>query len=59
MIKLFKLVVIKTTAAIVWQADKPLTLHKVALDGLKDNDVLIELKATGICHTDGLLSRKY
>lgn len=42
----------KTTAAIAWEANKPLTLHEVDLQGPKDNEVLIELKATGICHTD-------
>lgn len=42
----------KTTAAIAWEANKPLTLHEVDLEGPKAHEVLIELKATGICHTD-------
>lgn len=42
----------KTTAAIAWEANKPLTLHEVDLEAPKDHEVLIELKATGICHTD-------
>lgn len=42
----------KTTAAIAWEANKPLTLHEVDLEGPRANEVLIELKATGICHTD-------
>jgi S-(hydroxymethyl)glutathione dehydrogenase/alcohol dehydrogenase len=42
----------KTRAAIAWAAGKPLEVVTVELDGPKDGEVLVELKATGICHTD-------
>ncbi|SFL04277.1 S-(hydroxymethyl)glutathione dehydrogenase / alcohol dehydrogenase [Nitrosomonas aestuarii] len=42
----------KTRAAIAWQAGQPLTIENVDLDGPKDGEVLVEIKATGICHTD-------
>jgi S-(hydroxymethyl)glutathione dehydrogenase/alcohol dehydrogenase len=42
----------KTRAAVAWQAGQPLTLEEVDLDGPRAGEVLIEVKATGICHTD-------
>jgi S-(hydroxymethyl)glutathione dehydrogenase/alcohol dehydrogenase len=42
----------KTRAAVAWQAGAPLTIEEVDLDGPRDNEVLVEVKATGICHTD-------
>src|SRR5258705_2352136 len=42
----------KTKAAIAWEAGKPLTIETVDLDGPRAGEVLIEVKATGICHTD-------
>jgi S-(hydroxymethyl)glutathione dehydrogenase/alcohol dehydrogenase len=39
-------------AAVTYQAGKPLQVEMVELDGPKDNEVLIEIKATGVCHTD-------
>ena len=42
----------KTKAAVAWQAGKPLTIEEVELEGPKEGEVLVELKATGICHTD-------
>jgi S-(hydroxymethyl)glutathione dehydrogenase/alcohol dehydrogenase len=42
----------KTKAAIAWQAGKPLTIEEVELEGPKAGEVLVEVKATGICHTD-------
>jgi S-(hydroxymethyl)glutathione dehydrogenase/alcohol dehydrogenase len=39
-------------AAVAWQAGQPLTIETVQLDGPKAGEVLIEMKATGICHTD-------
>src|ERR1700749_4903438 len=39
-------------AAVAWEAGKPLSIETVQLDGPKGNEVLIEMKATGICHTD-------
>jgi S-(hydroxymethyl)glutathione dehydrogenase/alcohol dehydrogenase len=42
----------KTRAAVAWQAGKPLTIEEVELQGPKAGEVLVEIKATGICHTD-------
>jgi S-(hydroxymethyl)glutathione dehydrogenase / alcohol dehydrogenase len=42
----------KTKAAIAWQAGAPLTVAEVDLDGPRSGEVLVEVKATGICHTD-------
>jgi S-(hydroxymethyl)glutathione dehydrogenase / alcohol dehydrogenase len=42
----------KTRAAIAWKAGAPLTVEEVELEGPKAGEVLIEVKATGICHTD-------
>ena len=39
-------------AAIAVEAGKPLVVDTVQLDGPKAGEVLVELKATGICHTD-------
>jgi len=43
---------VKTKAAIAWEAGKPLTVEQVDLEGPRAGEVLIEVKATGICHTD-------
>jgi len=42
----------KTKAAIAYEAGKPLVVETVDLDGPRAGEVLIEIKATGICHTD-------
>jgi len=42
----------KTSAAIAWKAGQPLTIEQVDLAGPKSGEVLVEIKATGICHTD-------
>jgi len=42
----------KTRAAVAWKAGQPLTIETVDLEGPKAGEVLIEVKATGICHTD-------
>ncbi|MBG9386656.1 S-(hydroxymethyl)glutathione dehydrogenase/class III alcohol dehydrogenase [Caenimonas aquaedulcis] len=42
----------KTRAAVAWQANQPLTIETLDLDGPRAGEVLIEIKATGICHTD-------
>src|SRR5687767_3794091 len=39
-------------AAVAWEAGKPLEIETVQLAGPKAGEVLIEIKATGICHTD-------
>ncbi|MDV6344208.1 S-(hydroxymethyl)glutathione dehydrogenase/class III alcohol dehydrogenase [Nitrosomonas sp. Is37] len=42
----------KTRAAVAWQAGQPLTIEEVDLMAPKAGEVLVEIKATGICHTD-------
>ncbi|HJR21491.1 MAG TPA: S-(hydroxymethyl)glutathione dehydrogenase/class III alcohol dehydrogenase [Dongiaceae bacterium] len=42
----------KVRAAVAVAAGKPLEIHDVDLEGPKAGEVLVEIKATGICHTD-------
>src|SRR5438445_2679032 len=42
----------QTRAAVAHQAGRPLSIETVRLDGPKAGEVLVEVKATGICHTD-------
>ncbi len=39
-------------AAVAFEAGKPLEITTVQLEGPKEGEVLVEVKATGICHTD-------
>lgn len=39
-------------AAVAFQAGKPLEIVNVQLEGPKEGEVMVEIKATGICHTD-------
>jgi S-(hydroxymethyl)glutathione dehydrogenase/alcohol dehydrogenase len=42
----------KTRAAVAYEAGKPLVIEDVELDGPRAGEVLVEIKATGVCHTD-------
>ncbi|KAF0674708.1 S-(hydroxymethyl)glutathione dehydrogenase/class III alcohol dehydrogenase [Profundibacterium mesophilum] len=42
----------RTRAAVALEAGKPLEVMEVNLEGPKAGEVLVEIKATGICHTD-------
>jgi len=42
----------KTRAAVAFEAGKPLEIVEVDLEGPKAGEVLVEMKATGVCHTD-------
>ena len=42
----------ETRAAIATEAGKPLTVETVNLEGPREGEVLVEIRATGICHTD-------
>src|SRR5215204_197887 len=42
----------ETRAAVAHKAGQPLSIETVRLDGPKAGEVLVEIKATGICHTD-------
>lgn len=39
-------------AAVAFAAGKPLSIETVQLDGPREGEVMVEIKATGICHTD-------
>jgi S-(hydroxymethyl)glutathione dehydrogenase / alcohol dehydrogenase len=43
---------VETRAAVAHRAGAALTIERVQLDGPKAGEVLVEIKATGICHTD-------
>ncbi len=43
---------LKTRAAVAFEAKKPLEIVELDLEGPKAGEVLIEIKATGVCHTD-------
>ena len=42
----------KTRAAVAREAGAPLTIEDVELEGPKAGEVLVEVKASGVCHTD-------
>jgi S-(hydroxymethyl)glutathione dehydrogenase/alcohol dehydrogenase len=42
----------KTQAAVAFGAGQPLSIETVELDGPREGEVLVELHATGVCHTD-------
>ncbi|MBZ9938278.1 S-(hydroxymethyl)glutathione dehydrogenase/class III alcohol dehydrogenase [Mesorhizobium sp. BR1-1-16] len=42
----------KTRAAVAWEANKPLTIETIDIDGPRPGEVLVEIMATGVCHTD-------
>ena len=39
-------------AAVAFEAGQPLSIETVQLEGPKEGEVLVEIMATGICHTD-------
>jgi S-(hydroxymethyl)glutathione dehydrogenase/alcohol dehydrogenase len=43
---------VKVKAAVAYQAGKPLEITEVDLAGPKAGEALVEIKATGVCHTD-------
>src|SRR5438045_8543797 len=42
----------KTRAAVAFEAKKPLEIIELDLEGPRAGEVLVEIKASGICHTD-------
>jgi len=42
----------ETRAAVAFKAGEPLSIETVQLEGPREGEVLVEMKATGICHTD-------
>jgi len=48
----------KTRAAVALEARKPFEIVEADLEGPKSGEVLVEIKATGICHTDAASRRR-
>ncbi len=42
----------KTTAAILWESHKPWSVEEIELDDPQPGEVLVEMKASGMCHSD-------
>ena len=42
----------KTRAAVAFEAKQPLEIVELDLEGPREGEVLVELMATGLCHTD-------
>jgi S-(hydroxymethyl)glutathione dehydrogenase / alcohol dehydrogenase len=42
----------KSRAAVAWEANKPLSIETIDISGPKPGEVLVEIMATGVCHTD-------
>jgi S-(hydroxymethyl)glutathione dehydrogenase/alcohol dehydrogenase len=42
----------KSRAAVAWQAGKRLVIEEIDVEGPKSGEVLLNVKATGVCHTD-------
>ena len=42
----------KTRAAVAYAKAQPLVVEEIDLEGPKTGEVLVEVKATGVCHTD-------
>ena len=43
---------IQSRAAVAWEAAKPLSIETIRISGPRAGEVLVEIMATGICHTD-------
>lgn len=42
----------KVKAAVAWSPNEPLSIEEVDLEGPKKGEVLVKIKASGVCHTD-------
>jgi S-(hydroxymethyl)glutathione dehydrogenase/alcohol dehydrogenase len=42
----------KSKAAVAYKANEPLVITEIDVDGPRSGEVLIEIKASGVCHTD-------
>ena len=42
----------KTRAAVAWAPGQPLTIETIDVDGPKAGEVMVHIKASGVCHTD-------
>ena len=42
----------KSKAAILWETNKPWSVEEIEIDDPKAGEVLVEMKASGMCHSD-------
>lgn len=42
----------RATAAVAWEPGRPLSLEQIELDDPRDDEVLVQMAACGVCHTD-------
>ena len=42
----------KSRAAVAWEAGKPLVIEEIDVEGPRAGEVLVRIRATGVCHTD-------
>ena len=42
----------KSRAAIAWEAGRGLEIDEIEVEGPKAGEVMVQIKATGVCHTD-------
>ncbi len=42
----------KTRAAVAWNAGAPLSVEEIDIEGPRAGEVMVQVKATGVCHTD-------
>ncbi len=42
----------KSRAAVAWEAGEPLSIEEIDVEGPRTGEVLVQIKATGVCHTD-------
>ncbi len=42
----------KARAAVAWEASRPLSIEEVEVQGPKNGEALLQIKASGVCHTD-------
>src|SRR5580704_14812993 len=42
----------RSRAAVAWEANKPLTIETIDIQEPKSGEVLVEVMASGVCHTD-------
>ncbi|HVF34707.1 MAG TPA: S-(hydroxymethyl)glutathione dehydrogenase/class III alcohol dehydrogenase [Candidatus Saccharimonadia bacterium] len=42
----------KSRAAVAWEAGQPLSLEEVDVEGPRAGEALVQIRATGVCHTD-------
>lgn len=42
----------KSKAAVAWQAAQPLVIEEIDVEGPKAGEVMVQIKASGVCHTD-------